>query len=32
VELGFSLQLYETSRCTSPDGADLLMVELAATG
>jgi hypothetical protein len=29
VELGFNLQLYETSRCTSLDGRDLLIVELA---
>jgi hypothetical protein len=29
VELGFNLQMYETGRCTSPDGTDLLIVEMA---
>ena len=29
MELGFNLQLCETSRCTSRDGKDLLIVEMA---
>jgi hypothetical protein len=29
VDLGFNLQLYETSRCTGPDGAYVLIAEMA---
>lgn len=29
MELGFNLQLYETSRCTSLEGRDLLIVDMA---